>query len=1239
MKVIYVEKKEGFQVGAKGIYRDLKENLNMEKVENVRVLNRYVIENISEETYEKAKYTIFAEGPVDCLYEESFPMDEEDFLFGIEYLPGQYDQRKDFSIQCVKLIEEENINVHTGRIIIVKGKLKEDEKNKIKNHLINEVDSREMDLNTYIMEENTLNEDEDIIVKDFIHMDEEKLKYYYDEIGFAMKFEDLLFCQRYFKDEEKRNPTIVELKVIDTYWSDHCRHTTFLTEIEEIQIDEGHYKEEIEGTLKEYLQSRDRINNKKPISLMDLAQINMKELRHDGMLNDLEESSEINAASIEVDVKVDDRVEKWLVMFKNETHNHPTEIEPFGGASTCLGGAIRDPLSGRSYVYGAMRITGSGDPTVDIKDTLEGKLPQIKITSEAANGYSSYGNQIGVPTGFVDEVYDEGFLAKRMEVGAVIAANKKENVVRLEPKEGDVVLLVGGRTGRDGCGGATGSSKAHDVESKELCGAEVQKGNAPMERKIQRLFRNERASRLIKKCNDFGAGGVSVAIGELSDSLDIYLDRIPKKYEGLNSLELAISESQERMALVLDKENVDEFISYSMKENVEATVVAHITNTGRIRMMNRDRVVLDMARSFLDTNGVRGNTHIVVEAPEIFQKVQNPVTIDSIVNKLKNLNVCSKRGLIEKFDSTVGGNSILMPLGGKYQLTPQEGMAFKIPVYDGECGTGSIMTYGYNPNICRQSPYHGGIYSVIEALTRIVALGGNYKKVRLSMQEYFMKLGSDPKNWGKPFSSLLGAYKAQKEFGIGSIGGKDSMSGSFNEIHVSPTLITFAVNTMDIENVVSAEMKKVGSTLVELRTHVNEYNIPDIDQLKENFEKISELNEEKKILSMASVKNGGSVVSALKMCFGNKIGIEFHDNVLKDGFQVNYGNMLIEIDEDYKVEELFKGYNYKIIGKTTEDKMVHVNGEFVSLDSLIEKWERPLKKVFPVDEETKGEMKPIEYVCDKKRKSRIKVAKPRVLVPVFPGTNCEYESMDAFKRAGAQVESLVFNNLTGDHIKESIDKLAKKIEESQIIMIPGGFSAGDEPDGSGKFISTVFRNPKISDSLMNMLKNKDGLMLGICNGFQALIKLGLLPYGEIRTIGEEDVTLTYNNIGRHMSKIVKTKVVSNKSPWYSSFKVGDTHNIAISHGEGRFIGSEKLIEKLIQKGQVSTQYVDLDHNPTYDIEYNPNGSMYAIEGITSEDGRILGKMAHSERMRNNTAINVGEKQYEDIFKNGVEYFL
>ncbi|WP_142711480.1 phosphoribosylformylglycinamidine synthase [Clostridium perfringens] len=1261
IRMVFVEKKAGFNVESQILLKDFKDNLGIEALEDVRVLNKYILGDMEEEQYVRTVNTILSEAPVDRVYEENFEIGQEEIAFGVEYLPGQYDQRADSASECIMLLtEEEKISVKSSKVIILKGNLNEEEIKKIKSYYINPVDSREVSPLSKVLEEN-LEEPNDVEVLDgFLDLNEEGLKNFHREKSLAMSLEDLKMIRDYFKSED-RNPTITEIKVIDTYWSDHCRHTTFETIIKDVYIEEGKYSEPIKKAYEDYKNSRayvygENLNNKE-VKLMDLATIAMKELRKRGKLDDLDVSEEINACSINIEIETDKGTEEYLLMFKNETHNHPTEIEPFGGAATCLGGAIRDPLSGRSYVYQAMRVTGSADPTVEICETLKGKLPQRKITLGAAHGYSSYGNQIGLATGQVSEIYHPNYAAKRMEVGAVIAATPKENVIRLEPSKGDIVILLGGRTGRDGIGGATGSSKEHTEESINQCGAEVQKGNAPTERKIQRLFRNKEVAQMIKRCNDFGAGGVSVAIGELCRGIDIDLNKVPKKYEGLDGTELAISESQERMAVVISSENADRFIKLSEDENLEATIVAEVTDTDRLRMNWKDKTTVDIKRSFLDTNGAKQEISLKVKSPSVYPyEVKNCDVKEEWLKSLRNLNVCSQNGLIERFDSTIGGGTVLMPLGGKYQLTPAEGMAAKIPVLGGESKDASLMTYGFNPYLGVWSPFHMAFYSVIESVTKIAAMGGDYKKVRLTFQEYFEKLLRDEEKWGKPFAALLGAYKAQMDLGLPAIGGKDSMSGSFGELNVPPTLVSFAVGLEKASRIISPEFKNIGSTLVLMKGEKLEDGTLEIDGFKNNLEKLYELIGEEKVVSAYSLKFGGVSEGITKMSLGNKIGAILNNISKEELFGFNYGSLILEVKEGVNLEDEFKGTNYKVIGSTIKDGVIKCEEyDFeVSLKELEKAYEEKLEGVFKSKTEDKEEcvsdlinndkdgasiLNNGQMHIEEKLKSKItRVEKPRVVIPVFPGTNCEYDCRRAFEKEGAEVSEVIIRNLNKEALIDSINMLKKEIDKSQIIMLPGGFSAGDEPDGSAKFIATIFRNPKIKDSVMKLLNERDGLILGICNGFQALIKLGLLPYGKIIDIEENMATLTYNNINRHMSSIVRTKITSKKSPWFNEVSLGEVHSIPISHGEGRFVASEDLLKELVENNQIATQYIDLEGNMAMNMPYNPNGSSLAIEGITSRDGRILGKMGHSERIGENLYKNIPGEFDQKLFKSGVDYF-
>ncbi|OPJ57528.1 phosphoribosylformylglycinamidine synthase [Clostridium oryzae] len=1249
---VYVEKKKGFNVEAQNLFNDLKANLGLNSLKAIRILNCYDVSGISDEEFKVAADNIFSEKNVDDVYYENFSFSSNQYAFATEFLPGQYDQRADSAAECVQLITAGvRPLVHTSKVIILEGNLSQEELKKIKDYYINPVDSREASLDKpEKLEENYELPQSVEILEGFIDLDLDGLKSLYKSLNLAMSFDDIKLCQHYFKNEEKRNPSITEIRVLDTYWSDHCRHTTFQTEIQSVKIDEGRFNKAIEESYKKYLDSHLSVYPKKnrPVTLMDLATIAMKHLKKQGKLKNLDESEEINACSIKVNIPIDGKDEEWLIMFKNETHNHPTEIEPFGGAATCLGGAIRDPLSGRSYVYQAMRVTGSGDPRTSIKDTLSGKLPQKKITTEAAHGYSSYGNQIGLATGMVNEVYDEGYIAKRMEIGAVVGAAPAENVIRKVPVGGDIVILLGGRTGRDGCGGATGSSKKHTEKSISTCGAEVQKGNPPTERKIQRLFRNPEVSTLIKRCNDFGAGGVSVAIGELADGLDINLDVVTKKYEGLDGTELAISESQERMAVVVTADSADKFINLCNNENLEATAVATVTDTNRLVLNWKGNAIVDISRDFLNSNGAKAYSDVAIaevkDIDSIFKakKSDKPLK-EAWLNKLSELNVCSQKGLVERFDSTIGANTVLMPYGGKYQLTPNEAMAAKVPVLNGDTTVATVMSYGFNPKISKLSPFHGAVYSVVESAARVVAVGGKLESTKLTFQEYFERLGTDPYRWGKPFAALLGAFHAQEELEIAAIGGKDSMSGSFNDLDVPPTLVSFALDVVkDADIIVSQEFKAANHKVVLLKSAINDEMLPEFDKLKTNFNLISKLIEQHKAASCSSIRYGGICEAVSKMSFGNKIGFNFDNSFDEEElFIPYYGSFIIELNDDVNIEKEFSGKDYSVLGITSKDSRIKLNSMNIAVDEAIEAWISPLETIFPT--RTSEEKRAYEerlYNETNKHSFGLSIgsAKPRVFIPVFPGTNCEYDSARAFEKAGAVSNTYVFKNLKPENIKESVRAMEKAIRESQILMIPGGFSAGDEPEGSGKFIANVFRNPELKDAVMDLIKNRDGLILGICNGFQALIKLGLVPYGEITDLDVDAPTLTYNNIGRHVSCIVNTKIVSNKSPWLNNVKVGDIHSIAVSHGEGRFVGTDRVINKLFENGQVATQYVDLDGNAVNYMPFNPNGSMYAIEGITSPDGRIFGKMGHSERRGQFVHKNIMGEKDQKLFDAGVKYF-
>ncbi|MGL4739995.1 MAG: phosphoribosylformylglycinamidine synthase [Sarcina sp.] len=1235
LNIFFVEKKKGFDVEAKKLLEDFKENLLIANLKGVRVLNKYILKGDRVNGLESILY----EPPIDNLYKNEFPINEKEISFAVEYLPGQYDQRADAASECFAILNSgRKIDVKNSKVIVLSGEVTQSDIEKIKTYYINKVDSREVEaLSKDFNIEYTLPTD----VADldgFLGLTLKELENLHFELGLAMSFEDLKMIQKYFI-LENRNPTITEIKVIDTYWSDHCRHTTFETKIENIEIEDGKYKDLLENAVRSYRESRKFVyeDKEKNMTLMDIAIISMKEMKKRGVLSDLDVSQEINACSINVKIETDKGFEDYLLMFKNETHNHPTEIEPFGGAATCLGGAIRDPLSGRTYVYQAMRITGSGDPTVSIAETLEGKLPQRTITLGAAHGYSSYGNQIGLATGEVREIYHPGYVAKRLEIGAVLGAAPKANVTRETPSVGDLIILLGGKTGRDGCGGATGSSKEHTETSKDLCGAEVQKGNPPTERKIQRLFRNKKLTTMIKRCNDFGAGGISVAIGELCDSLDINLDLVPKKYAGLDGTELAISESQERMAVVVEKNDANAFIKLANDENLEATIVAKVTDSGYMRMLWNDKVIVNLKREFLNTNGATQTTDVKVSQPigKFFDEIRMDNQQKIIDEALENLNITLQKGLVERFDSTIGAGTILMPFGGKYQLSPSEGMACKIPVLEGVSKDCSIMASGFNPYLSSWSPFHGAYYSIVEAVTKIVAMGGKYENIRLTLQEYFEKLGKDKERWGKPFAALLGALTIQKELNIPAIGGKDSMSGSFGNLDVPPTLVAFAVTTEKCSKIISTEFKKQNSKIILIKTSRNTDELLECNEFKRNLDIVYKLNTKNQILAMNSVKNGGLIETIIKMSIGNKIGVKVNND---DLFTPNYGSLVLEVSNEFNFNQL-SDINYEIVGETSKDSIIRVNDCNYDIDTVILKLESKLSKVFKFKTEDKNEkINNLKFDSSNIIKAKNKVEVPQVLIPIFPGTNCEYDSIKAFERAGAKVKSLVFKNLTAKMLEESIDNLEKEIRTANIVMIPGGFSAGDEPDGSAKFIATVFRNEKIKAAVTDLLENREGLMLGICNGFQALIKLGLVPYGKIVDLDEEMPTLTYNNIGRHMSSIIQTRIASNKSPWLSNVNIGDIHNVAISHGEGRFVASKSLLESLIKNGQVTTQYVDLKGNASGDMPYNPNGSMMAIEGITSFDGRVFGKMGHSERIGENLYKNIIGEFDQKIFESGVEYF-
>ena len=1253
---VYVEKKPDFAVKAKELKHEIKHYLGI-AADEVRVLIRYDVENVSDETYQKALQTVFSEPPVDDIYEENFEAGAGK-VFSVEFLPGQFDQRADSAEQCVKLLnEEEEPVIRSATTYVIVGDITDDELEAIKKYCINPVDSREtgMDKPQTLVQE--FDDPADVAIFDgFIDMPEDKLNALYSSLNLAMTFKDFLHIQNYFKNEEKRNPSMTEIRVLDTYWSDHCRHTTFSTELKNVKFDDGFYQAPIKKTYEEYLDAHKEMykgRDDKFVCLMDLALLAMKKLKAEGKLADQEESDEINACSIVGPVEVDGKTEEWLVNFKNETHNHPTEIEPFGGAATCLGGAIRDPLSGRTYVYQAMRVTGAADPTVPVKDTIEGKLPQKKIVREAARGYSSYGNQIGLSTGYVKEVYHPDYVAKRMEIGAVMGAAPRRAVQRLTSDPGDKIILLGGRTGRDGIGGATGSSKAHNTESTSVCGAEVQKGNAPTERKLQRLFRREEVSHIIKKCNDFGAGGVSVAIGELADGLRVELDKVPKKYAGLDGTEIAISESQERMAVVVAPQDVDQFLAYAKEENLEATEVAVVTEDPRLVLVWRGKEIVNISRAFLDTNGAHQEADVEVEMPveadNFFKKMELPKVAEAVErgdNKaawlamLSDLNVCSQKGLVEMFDGSIGAGSVYMPYGGRYQLTETQSMVAKLPVLTGKCDTVTMMSYGFDPYLSSWSPYHGSVYAVLESLSRIVTAGGDFKKVRFTFQEYFRRMSEDPKRWSQPFAALLGAYDAQIGFGLPSIGGKDSMSGTFNEIDVPPTLVSFAVDVAKEQDVITPELKKAGNKLVIFNIEKNEYDLPVYEQVMALYDKIHELIGKKAIISAYALDGKGLAAAVSKMAFGNKLGVTIEESVSAEVlYGAGFGNIVAEVPEEFLpiIKETIP--EAVVVGEVNADQTFRYKDMSIGMDEAINAWTGTLEKVFKTRAtEDKTEIKTDVFDTKEIYICKNKVAKPTVFIPVFPGTNCEYDSAKAFERAGANTIVKVFKNLSAADIRDSVDEFVNAIDQSQIIMFPGGFSAGDEPEGSAKFFATAFRNAKMTEAVNKLLNERDGLALGICNGFQALIKLGLVPYGEIRMQTEDSPTLTYNTINRHISKMVYTKVVTNKSPWLQQAELGKTYCNPASHGEGRFVAPKEWLDKLFANGQVATQYVNEAGVPTMDEEWNVNGSYMAIEGITSPDGRVLGKMAHSERRGEAVAMNIYGEQDMKLFESGVAYF-
>ena len=1254
---VYAEKKPAYAVAAKELQSEIKSYLGIKTVTGVRVLIRYDIENVSEETYKKALGTVFFEPPVDDVYEENFELNGAK-TFSVEYLPGQFDQRADSAEQCLKLLkEEEEPIIRTATTYVIEGEIADAELEAIKNYCINPVDSRETGMekpDTLVTE---FEEPADVAIFDgFMDMEEKAFKDLYDSLGLAMTFKDFLHIQNYFKNEEKRNPSMTEIRVLDTYWSDHCRHTTFSTELTDVTFEDGYFKAPLEKTYQEYLDTHKEIyagRDDKFVCLMDIALMAMKKLRKEGKLEDLEESEEINACSIVVPVEVDGVTEEWLVNFKNETHNHPTEIEPFGGAATCLGGAIRDPLSGRTYVYQAMRVTGAADPTVSVKDTMEGKLPQKKLVRGAADGYSSYGNQIGLATGYVKEIYHPDYVAKRMEIGAVMGAAPRRAVQRLTSDPGDIIILLGGRTGRDGCGGATGSSKAHTTQSIDTCGAEVQKGNPPTERKIQRLFRREEVAHIIKKCNDFGAGGVSVAIGELADGLRVQLDKVPKKYAGLDGTELAISESQERMAVVIAPQDVEQFLAYAKEENLEAVEVAVVTEEPRLVLEWRGKEIVNISRAFLDTNGAHQETAVTVEMPDekekFFGKKELSGVADALaagnvkkawMTMLADLNVCSQKGLVEMFDGSIGAGSVYMPYGGKYQLTETQSMVAKLPVAKGSSDTVTMMAYGFDPYLSSWSPYHGAVYAVVESVARIVAAGGDYKKIRFTFQEYFRRMSEDPKRWSQPFAALLGAYSAQMGFGLPSIGGKDSMSGSFNEIDVPPTLVSFAVDVAKEKDIITPEFKKAGNPIVWFKIAKDAYDLPDYAQMMDLYEKIHSLIGNGAICSAYALDGKGMAAAVSKMAFGNALGVAMSEKISADEmFEPGFGQLIAEVSAD-KLEEILKAVpEAQVVGEVTTTGTFTYGNMTITMEEALSAWTQTLEKVFPTRAtQEKDVLDTPVYTAGNVHVCKNKIARPTVFIPVFPGTNCEYDSARAFEAAGADTIVKVFKNLSAEDIRDSVEVFTKAIDQSQMIMFPGGFSAGDEPEGSAKFFATAFRNEKMKEAVMRLLNERDGLALGICNGFQALIKLGLVPYGEITAQKENSPTLTYNTIGRHISKMVYTKVVTNKSPWLAGTEVGNIYCNPASHGEGRFVAPKEWLDKLFENGQVATQYVNEAGRPTMDEEWNVNGSYMAIEGITSPDGRVLGKMAHAERKGRSVAMNIYGEQDMKLFESGVKYF-
>ena len=1248
---VYVEKKPEFAVQAKDLKHEIKNYLGIRDIKEVRILIRYDVENISDDTFEKACNGIFSEPPVDILYHNAFPETENAKVFSVEFLPGQFDQRADSAVQCIQFIKEDEqpvIKTATTYVIVgAEGVISEEEFEAVKAHCINPVDSREAQEQIPETLVTKFEEPADVKIFDgFKDMAEAELKELYASLGLAMTFKDFQHIQNYFKKEEDRDPSMTEIRVLDTYWSDHCRHTTFSTELTDVKFEDGDYKAPLEETYRQYLADHSEIfkgREDKFVCLMDLALMAMRKLKKEGKLEDQEESDEINACSIVVPIKVDGVEEEWLVNFKNETHNHPTEIEPFGGAATCLGGAIRDPLSGRTYVYQAMRVTGAADPTVSVKDTMKGKLPQKKLVREAAHGYSSYGNQIGLATGAVKEIYHPNYVAKRMEIGAVLGAAPRRAVIRETSDPGDIIILLGGRTGRDGCGGATGSSKVHTEESIETCGAEVQKGNAPTERKIQRMFRREEVSKLIKKCNDFGAGGVSVAIGELADGLQIDLDKVPKKYAGLDGTEIAISESQERMAVVVDPKDVDTFMNYAAEENLEATKVAVVTEEPRLVLSWRGKEIVNLSRAFLDTNGAHQETTVTVEIPSRKDTILTREEVKDVKAKwletLKDLNVCSQKGLVEMFDGSIGAASVFMPHGGKYQLTETQAMVAKLPVLTGDCDTVTMMSYGFDPYLSTWSPYHGAIYAVTESVAKIVAAGGDYSKIRFTFQEYFRRMTEDPTRWSQPFAALLGAYNAQLGFGLPSIGGKDSMSGTFEDIDVPPTLVSFAVDVATEKDIITPELKAAGNKLVWMQIPTDEYDVPEYAKVMDAYGKFTDDIRSGKIVSAYALDRHGIVSAVSKMAFGNRMGVTICDSVdAKDLFAPAFGDIIAEVPAD-KVDALT--IPYTVIGEVNADAVFAYKEVKLTEADAEAAWKEPLEKVFPTNSGAEGQEEAVKSDVYKASDIHIcthKIAQPTVFIPVFPGTNCEFDSAKAFERAGAKTIVKVFRNQNAADIVDSVDVFEKAIAQSQIIMFPGGFSAGDEPDGSAKFFATAFQNAKMKEAVEKLLNERDGLVLGVCNGFQALVKLGLVPNGAVTGQNTDAPTLTYNTIGRHVSKMVYTKVVSNKSPWLAQAELGGVYTNPASHGEGRFVANEEWLKKLFANGQVATQYCDPEGNVTMNEEWNVNGSYCAIEGITSPDGRVFGKMAHSERRDRSVAMNIYGEQDLKIFESGVAYF-